>query len=164
MLCSYLLFCWCEKTAINSISSNKTHVKYAFVKWVSYFWQVRHQAPGGRMPNPVPGSLPQYDVHRLQTGCDVGFGDLGGVRFQHMGLCGFHVWHWGCQPLPQAQEIVHAVRGKFPVLRKTTRVGSLFLISVHNTLVPCHLTQRIKAWEKKEDRFLWALFWAWQLI
>lgn len=76
----------------------------------------------------VPISLPQDDVHRFQTGCDIGFGDLRSVSFQHVGLCGFHVWHRGCQPLPEAQEIVHTIWGKFPVLRKTKRAGGIFLI------------------------------------
>lgn len=48
---------------------------------------------------------------------------------------------------------MHAIRGKFPVLRKAKRVGSILLISVHNTLVPCHLTQRIKTWGKKKTDF-----------
>lgn len=117
----HLLFGWHEETAINGISSKEAHVKCAFANWVSDLWQVWHQAA-------VPVSLPQDDVHRFQTGCDIGFGDLRSISFQHVGLCGFHVWHRGCQPLPKAQEIVHTIWGKFPVLRKTKRAGGIFLI------------------------------------
>lgn len=90
---------------INRSSSNKTHIKYAFANWVSDLWPAWHQATGrgGEDEETVLVSLPQYDVHRFQTGCDIGFGDLRSVSFQHVGLCGFHVWHRGCQPLPEAQ-------------------------------------------------------------
>lgn len=59
---------------------------------------------------------PQYDVHRLQPGCDVSFCDFWRVGFEHVRLRGFHVGHRRSQPLPQAQEIVNAVWCKLPVL------------------------------------------------
>lgn len=86
-------------------------------------------------------SLPQNDMHRFQTGCDIGFGDLRSICFQHMGLGGFDIWHGGCQPLPQAQEIVHTIWGKFPVLRINKRIKGKFFISAHK--IPSYLIQRI---------------------
>lgn len=83
-------------------------------------------------------------MHGFQTGCDVGFGDLRSVSLQHVGLCGFHVRHRGSQPLPQAQEIVHTIWGKFPVLGKTKRAGGIFLIFVCNILVPLSLDTKDK--------------------
>lgn len=130
----------------------------------SDFWQVWHQGTGRGTREAVPVSVPQYDVHRFQTGCDVGFRDLRSVSFQHMGLCGFHIGHRGCQPLPKAQEIMHTIWGKFPVLRKTKRVGGIFLIFVHNTLVPCHLTHKKDFFFKKKIKLLWALFYVWQVV
>lgn len=99
----YALICYSadmKKWPLTALAPKENHVKNAFAKWVSNLWQVQHQATGERIQNPVPGSLPQYDVHRFQTGCDIGFGDLRSISFQHVGLCGFHVWHRGCQPLP----------------------------------------------------------------
>lgn len=131
ILSDLMLFCWHEKLILHSISPNKTPIQDS--NWVSHLWQVWYQLlvrKWGRLPV----SLPQYDVHRFQTGRDVGFGDFRSVRFQHVGLCGFHVRHRGCQPLPQAQEIVNTIWGKLPVLRKTKRAGHMFLIFAHNIL------------------------------
>lgn len=55
-------------------------------------------------------------MHGLKAGRDVGLGHLRGVGLQHVGLCGFYIRDRCCQSLPQAQQIVHAVGGKLPVL------------------------------------------------
>lgn len=110
------------KNTHSGVSSSKIHIKDASTNWVLGPSQVWHQAMC-REKGRLPISLPEYDVHRFQTGCDVGFGDLRSIRLQHVGLGGFHIWHGGCQPLPKAQEIVHAIWGKFPMLKKTKRVG-----------------------------------------
>lgn len=61
-------------------------------------------------------SLPQNDVHRLQPGRDVRFCDFWRIRFEHVRLGGFNVGHGRSQALPQAQQIVDAVRCELPVL------------------------------------------------
>lgn len=71
--------------------------------------------------------LPQYDVDGLQPGGDVCFGNLWGVRLQHVWLGGFNVGNRCCQTLPQAEEIVHAVRSKLPVLPKGRKVDAIGL-------------------------------------
>lgn len=65
--------------------------------------------------------LPQDDVDRLQPGGDVSFGDLWGVGFEHVRLCGLHVGHRRGQALPQAQQVVNTVGSKLPVLAAAKR-------------------------------------------
>lgn len=88
--------------------------------------------------------IPQYDVYRFQSGRDVCLCDLWRVCFQHVRLSGFHVGHRRCQPLPQAQQIVNAVRCKLPVLKSQQKGKEISQLWLFYALVLPYAAQKVQ--------------------
>lgn len=133
----HLLFGWHEEMAVNGVSSKEAHVKCAFANWVSDLWQVL--TSGGCSNFLTSGwcaQIPNGMWYRLWWPQECKFPACGALWLSRM-----------AQRLPAAArgsgDSAHYL-GQIPSAKenqKSRRHISHFLY----TLVPCHLTQRIKA-------------------